>query len=330
MERVSCAIAGLGRIGWLLEEDPLREKPATHAGAAEALPEVILSAGADPDRERRLGFKQRYPQAAVYSSVREMLEADLPDILVVATPPSTHRQLVEAAAESKVAVIVCEKPLAENSSDGEALLECCRRHGSRLLVNHERRYSADYLYARTIIDEKKHGELCSVQARVYMGEKRTPLEILYDDGTHMLDIIRFLCGGDWELSGCFGDGSRRGAGLRLVMACGSVPVYLEVGAGRQQLEFELELSFQRGRLRIGNGVLEEAAAVASRWYSGFYSLEPVPLPRVQDKGYFTGMMADAVRCVRQPERQPRSSGLDGLAAVQLMDRISAACRMDRV
>ena len=33
MEKIRCCIAGLGRIGSILEDDRLREKPCTHAGA---------------------------------------------------------------------------------------------------------------------------------------------------------------------------------------------------------------------------------------------------------------------------------------------------------
>jgi hypothetical protein len=36
MDKISVAIVGLGRIGSLLEEDPRREKPCTHAGAIAA------------------------------------------------------------------------------------------------------------------------------------------------------------------------------------------------------------------------------------------------------------------------------------------------------
>ena len=41
------AVVGLGRIGSLLEDDRLREKPCTHAGAAAANPGLILCAGKD-------------------------------------------------------------------------------------------------------------------------------------------------------------------------------------------------------------------------------------------------------------------------------------------
>lgn len=325
-EIIRVALAGLGRIGWMLEDDPLREKPATHAGAVSAVGGVELVAGADPDPARCEGFRRRWDCSAVFRSCREMVAAVHPDLLIVASPPETHPELVEQAAAAGVQVIICEKPLAVDTAAAGRMVRVCEAAGTRLLVNHERRYSADYLYAEELIRAQKYGRLLSLQARVYMGRQRTPLQILYDDGTHMLDMIRMLAGYPLQLQGCFGAGDLPGETLQLILRAPEAPVYLEVGAGREQLEFELELSWERGRLRIGNGVLEEAVSAPSRWYSGFHSLEPVPVPEFADKGYFAGMIRDAAACVRDPSRRPRSAGTDGLAVVRLMDSIKEAVR----
>jgi hypothetical protein len=42
MEKISAAIVGLGRIAGMLEEDSLREKPCTHAGAITANSDCVL------------------------------------------------------------------------------------------------------------------------------------------------------------------------------------------------------------------------------------------------------------------------------------------------
>ncbi|GHV88670.1 hypothetical protein AGMMS50267_10300 [Spirochaetia bacterium] len=49
MKKIPVAIIGLGRIASLLEDDRLREKPCTHAGAITANPDC------SPGRARRTG-----------------------------------------------------------------------------------------------------------------------------------------------------------------------------------------------------------------------------------------------------------------------------------
>ena len=60
MKNVTAAIIGLGRIASLLEEDSLREKPCTHAGAISANENCILVAGCDKSETRRNLFTQRW------------------------------------------------------------------------------------------------------------------------------------------------------------------------------------------------------------------------------------------------------------------------------
>jgi predicted dehydrogenase len=72
--------------------------------------------------------------------------ADLADVLadpaikavVLATPHSLHRPMVEASARAGKQVF-CEKPLALNSVDAAAMVEACRKAGVVLGVGHNRR-----------------------------------------------------------------------------------------------------------------------------------------------------------------------------------------------
>lgn len=320
-----CAVVGLGRIGSTLEDDPLREKPASHAGAIAALPELcLLAGGADPDPEKRAAFSRRWGVEAVFPDSRSLLAAVRPDILHVAVPPPAHEEVVLQAAAVGVPVIICEKPLAPDSAAGARMIQACADAGTFLLVNHERRYAADYLFVRDCLRDGARGVVRSVQARVYMGERRTPGAMLFDDGTHMLDILRFLLATDLVMEHVRGNPDEPGGTLVVLLAAGPVPVLLEIGAGREQVEFELDISLARGRLRIGNGILEAFTSRPSPYYSNMFSLAPDPVPVIADKGYFTGMLRDAVALVRGGRERPRSSGADALAVLRLMERIIAA------
>ncbi len=327
MTRLRCAVAGLGRIGSLLEDDRLREKPATHAGAIARNRDCVLVGGCDPDPARREAFARRWRCGRVFADVDALLADCRPDVLHVASPPDTHLAIVEAAARAGVRVIVCEKPLAERLDEARSIARIERDGPVRILTNHERRYSRDYLAARRIVAEGRYGPLLSIASRLHLGRTRTAADILLFDGTHLVDIIAFVSGSVLALRGAAlervseaGDGADGGAeGLVVTAAAGAVPVLMEIGSGRDHLVFEVDLSFARGRLRIGNGLYEEYRSGPSPYYEGMRSLARVHRGRVRVTGYFSGMMADAVACARDPGRKPVSRAADGAAALEFVD-----------
>ena len=340
-KRLRCAIAGLGRIGSLLEDDRLREKPATHAGAIMRNRNCLLVGGCDPDSERRAAFARRWNCRRVFVCVEELLAATKPDILHVASPPETHLGIVEAAVRSGVPVIVCEKPLAARLHEGLRIAKLHEQGPVRILTNHERRYSRDYVEARRIVASRQYGQLLSITCRLYLGRRRPAADILLFDGTHLVDIVPFVVDAPLELRDATlhrfptpdeGSGAEVGSGghsspaetLTVTASAGGVPVLMEVGSGRDHLVFELDLSFARGRLRIGNGLYEEYRSSPSPFYEKMRSLRRLRRRRPRVTGYFSRMMADAVACAREPGRRPVSSAVDGVDALAFVDAVLQA------
>ncbi|TVQ39111.1 MAG: gfo/Idh/MocA family oxidoreductase [Spirochaetaceae bacterium] len=318
---VRCAIVGLGRIGSLLEDDPLREKPCTHAGAIAANPDCELVGGCDCQPERRTRFSERWDCPAVYADIDRLLLETRPDILCIATHPDSHRRMVERAARHGVAVAVCEKPLAYSMRDARAIaaLHCRRR--VTVLTNHERRYSADYQNVRRLISQRRFGLLISIRGTLYFGRARRHDQVLLHDGTHMVDIINFLAAGTLRVRRSLGSMRARTSSAFLYGTIETLPVVIEVGAQRDHLVFELELSFESGRIRIGNGVYTFEQSTESPYYQGYRSLRAVELEPIGPTGYFSGMLTDAVACVTDRQRTPLSSAEDGLASMRVVRAI---------
>ncbi|MFP4267101.1 MAG: Gfo/Idh/MocA family protein, partial [Spirochaetaceae bacterium] len=346
--KVRCAIVGLGRIGSTLESDSLREKPCTHAGAVVADPYCALVGGCDTDskaRERFLadwgssgkeaGPDQTFEAVEVFEDFDKMLEAAQPDILIVATYPESHRRLTEKAVRAGTPVIICEKPLARSLGDAKAIARIHRSGRAKILVNHERRYSLDYMEARRAVQEGRYGELLSVKGTLCFGSTLPRREVLLHDGTHMLDAVNFLVCGNTPDSGKEQEAGRT-AGVKLHRRFGSmksaeksaflfgragrIPVCIEAGSQRDHLVFELELGFEEGRIRVGNGTYSFERSAESPYYEGYRSLIPDPdaPARPEKTGYFSEMVADAVRCVREPEHQPLSSAIDALEVMKFI------------
>jgi hypothetical protein len=105
-----------------------------------------------------------------------------------------------------------------------------------------------------------------------------------------------------------------------------VPVVVDVGAERDHLVFEVELSFERGRVTVGNGVYRVEESAESGFYEGYRSLADTGARRQERTGYFSNMIADAVRCVRDPQAEPLSSARDGLAALRFIRTVRRPLR----
>jgi predicted dehydrogenase len=321
MKKIRCAIAGLGRIGWMLERDRLREKPCTHAGAILDNDECVLVGGCDIDPKRLRAFSREYCCSHIFTDITELLEKTSPDILHIATPTETHYGIIETALSFKVKLIVCEKPLAENSHDAFQIATWQRQGETKILLNHERRYSRDYLRVKRKIESRAFGELLSIASSLYMGENTTAHDILLRDGTHLIDIIQFLSGTDLKLLTVERFHGTKAETVVVTSSANSVPVTLEIGSGRNYIQFEMDLRFARGRIRIGNGLYEEYASGASPYYEGMRSLRATGAKRPQVTGYFANMLKDAVRCIRDRQRVPLSSAVDGYSVLKFIDAV---------
>ncbi|GHV96573.1 hypothetical protein AGMMS50293_28930 [Spirochaetia bacterium] len=333
MEKVEAAIIGLGRIASLLEEDTLREKPCTHAGAIAANPECVLVAGCDTDEERRRLFAEKW-QVPVYADAAEMLRTHSPALLVIATHPDSHYRYCRLATASGVRVVICEKPLADNLREARKIAHLAEAastgRGLTIITNHERRYSADYIRAKTILDEEKMGRLLSIRANLYMGKTQRLLDVFWHDGTHLADAIMFLSGAVLKHKRRWGTKLTANSGtawlegeLRSRKFPAPVPAIIEVGAGRDHLVFEMEFSCEKGRLRIGNGVFEVWESAPSPYAEKFRSLKQTGETFTGPTGYFANMVADAAVCAQEPERQPRSSAADGLRVIEYLHSVKA-------
>ncbi len=318
--RIPCAIIGLGRIGSLLESDPLREKPCTHAGAIVDNPHCRLVGGYDIDPVRRTQFSETWKVPTDFPSAEAMLDTLQPEIVHIATHPDSHAFYVELAVQKNVKVVVCEKPLADSMGHAHRIVRLHRSKKTKVLVNHERRYSLDYLYAQKQIRAHTYGKLLSIYGRLYFGRTTSLANQMLHDGTHLVDIISFLVESPLKRPTVEGNLHRKKgtAFIHTKSVKGAIPICVEVGAERDHLVFELVLSFTGGRIEIGNGIYREYGSKESPYYKGYRSLLPQEAPVFRETGYFRNMMADAVACALDPTRNPVSSAVDGAEALRFI------------
>ncbi|MFI5698003.1 Gfo/Idh/MocA family protein [Kribbella sp. NPDC051586] len=184
-----------------------------HAGSyahlLAAMPDVeVLSADPDgasaPDdgpRGAELAKAFGIPYVDTYDELFEWG----PDAVIVTSENAGHRALVERAA-AVGAHVLCEKPLATEVADGEAMLAACEAAGVILMIAYPVRFAPSYLQLRANVEAGRLGDVFAVlgtnngkipyAARQWFTDaKLAGGGAMVDHTVHCADLIDGLTGG---------------------------------------------------------------------------------------------------------------------------------------
>jgi predicted dehydrogenase len=282
--------------------------------------------GCDTDGERRRLFAERWG-VDTYADADAMLKAHQCSLLIIATHPDSHLHYCKQAAQHHISVVVCEKPLADTLKNAMRIAALSRSGAVKIIVNHERRYSANYIKAKSIVDGGTLGALCSVKATLCMGKGKRLIDVFWHDGTHLIDAVLFLTGGAVKHKTRVG--AKLNAKTGTAFLCGAlekaprqtIPFVIEVGADRDSLVFEIEIALTQGRVRIGNDIFEIWQSAPSPYAEGFRSLKKTEELWQGKTSYFSNMLSDAAACFHDKERFPTSSAEDALAVIAYLHSV---------
>ncbi|WP_296326341.1 Gfo/Idh/MocA family oxidoreductase [Treponema sp. UBA3813] len=207
--RYIAAIIGTGRIGFSLGFDKKREQPASHTMALLGNKRINLIAAAESNKENLENWRKYVRKhngkkdfTLVFPTSKELYEnVTCLDIITVAVNEDNHLQECIRAIEYKPKLVILEKPVALNSEEAEKIRDKAKECGVPVMVNHERRFAKDYLSVVKMIGQI--GDIQSVVGELDSGlriygeefEKDGTYSLLHD-GTHLVDIIQFLLGGN--------------------------------------------------------------------------------------------------------------------------------------
>jgi len=125
------------------------------------------------------------------------------DAAIVCTPPSTHPEICAKLAGRKVHVL-CEKPVATNLEAAIAMIETAATEKTIFTMASKFRYVDDMVYAKQLIASGVLGDILLFEntfaGHVDMTKRwnSNPIVsgggVLIDNGTHSVDIVRYLLG----------------------------------------------------------------------------------------------------------------------------------------
>ena len=159
--------------------------------------------------ERSASFCDRFGLGTPAHSFDELIARDDIDVIDICTPNTLHTDMILKALLAEKHVL-CEKPLCVTMEQAGRIAEAERQSGRICGMVFNNRFMAPMLRAKQLIEEGRLGRILSFRvcyehnsstfADRAPGWKQTAKQgggVLFDLGSHVIDLIRHLCG-DFE------------------------------------------------------------------------------------------------------------------------------------
>ena len=191
MKKIKIGIIGVGGISQM------------HINSYRANPNVELYAFCDIDKKRLEEKGKANGIARLFTSAQEMCALPELDAVSVCTWNSAHAPCAIAALEAGKHVL-CEKPMATDAGQAQAMLDAAERSGKILALGFVRRFGRDCTFAKDFAEAGALGEVYFAKAKYirrngnpggWFGDKsRSGGGPLIDLGVHVIDLLRYLMG----------------------------------------------------------------------------------------------------------------------------------------
>ena len=195
-KKLKVGVIGVGSIAQVCHLDAWKELEAKGAVEITAVCDII------PERVDMVSKKWDVPKT--YTDYKTMLKQGDFDIIDVCTQNRLHSS-ISVDALNAGAHVLCEKPMAMNAKECEAMIAAAKQSKRKLMVAQNMRFEAGNERIKAMIERGDLGEIYFGEAR-YLRRRGIPgwgkFHIkresaggpLIDIGVHMLDLIIWLMG----------------------------------------------------------------------------------------------------------------------------------------
>ncbi len=166
---------------------------------------VEIVAGADIDPDANKAFKEKFPDADVFTDYRDILKNKDIGAVFISTPDHLHEEMALAALEAGKAVYL-EKPMAITIEGCDRILRTAMDTGSKLFIGHNMRHFPVILKMKEVIDSGIIGEVQCGWCRHFISyggdayfrdwhsEQCNTTGLLLQKGAHDIDVMHWLMG----------------------------------------------------------------------------------------------------------------------------------------
>ena len=158
------------------------------------VPDCRVVAVADKRAQQLARMSARYPTVQAYGDFSDLIASADVDLVVIATPVSTHFPLALAALRAGKHVLV-EKPMTSSTEEGLILIEEAAKRKLVLAVDHTFVYTAAVRRIRDMVQKQELGDIYYYDSvRVNLGLFQHDVNVIWDLAVHDLSIMDFVLG----------------------------------------------------------------------------------------------------------------------------------------
>ena len=310
-------LIGLGGIGMLYDiKLPENKYTLSHARAFQLHPNFRLIGAVDPVISRCNQFSEKYKAPAASSVSQLFLDTD-PDVVIIASPTSTHMTVIKEVLQvCRPKLILCEKPLAYSSEEANNIVKECRDKGIQLFVNYIRRADPGVIAIKHRIDSS---EICVPFKAIIWYSKG-----LIHNGSHFLDLMTYWFGPALEIK-TIDPGRKVGEydaepDCRIIFESGSA---ILCSAKEENFShYTIEIIATNGRLRYEQGgVIEWRASCPHPTLDHYFQLQSTPEVIENDMNHYQYNVADQLCCALNDDTHILCTGDIGAMNIKLLESL---------
>ncbi len=321
MKKINIALVGCGRIS------------QEHMGVFAKIENVKIKAVSDTTLEKAKSTAEQYSCSA-YTDYKKMINSENLNAIVICTPPNTHSK-ISIFAMSRNLHVLCEKPFALNKAEAESMCRSAKENKVVLMMASKFRFTDDVVEAKALVESGTLGSIvlfenvfCSKVDMTKRWNARRKISgggVLIDNGTHSVDIARFLLGPIAFIQAQFG--------------CQIQPIPVEDTA---RIYFQSK-SKVMGTIDLSWSLNKDAPSYISiygtegtlliGWKSSKYKLHEKDKWEVFGTGYdkqksFLNQSRHFIGCITR-RTKPIITPIDGLESVKVIEKVYESSRMNK-
>ncbi|MCU0719751.1 MAG: Gfo/Idh/MocA family oxidoreductase [Pirellula sp.] len=306
------------------------------------LQDCKVTAVCDKSYDQLFRIKDRYPSVYPIEDFNALLERDIVDAIVIATPTNTHHDLAMRALQKGIHVFV-EKPLAESSAQCKEMIEAAEKNQCILFVGHVFLHASPVLKLKELIENGELGNINYISSRrLNLGPVRKDVSALVDLAPHDISMMVYLLGMKPERVSCTGidllkPGNHDVCNLSMHFPnnkMGMIHVswldprkerVLTVVGDRKMAVYD---DLEQEKIKVYDKGIDSPPASGdyadfqfAYRYGGSYS------PFVKEKEPLKAECSEFIRCIVE-KSAPLTDGENGLAVVEILEAANKSLHLD--
>jgi myo-inositol 2-dehydrogenase / D-chiro-inositol 1-dehydrogenase len=282
--------------------------------------------------------------ADAFTDYREALKHPAVDGVVIATPTALHCEIGVSAAKAGKHIL-CEKPMAMNVEECDAMIAATREAGVILQIGFMRRFSESFVQAKARIEAGEIGQVVQVMTLTHGPSYPKPwmFDLAKSNGplaevnSHDIDSVRWFTGSEFQevyaIAGNYRTAEARAEFpdfydqvlLSARLADGSQSSISGAQGVQYAYDARCEIIGTHGLISVGS--LNGNDVVTCTKDKTIFRASINSWMRLFRDAYLAEDI-DFVECIRE-QRPPRVTGIDGRAAVSVVDAGNLSIREKR-